>query len=423
MVIFYLVLLITIFTSPVSAQNNTGSSYLYDGSGQRIARIEEGGEHTYYVSPTLEVTIKPDGSKTWRKSYPLSGNTSAVREGSNTNSTGTVYYGHSDHLGSTVLVTATNGTAAAKQRYFPYGTTKSESGDLHTDRKYTGQISDQDQTGLYYYNARYYDPLTAKFTQADSVNDGLNRYAYVGNNPISRIDPTGNREIDGEKFCVPGIDQNCKTLPKDPKKGTDASDSSSRESWKLFIPQKKSNDCSVAVTVMLLQYHLRSQGINIDSSKLYAYLAGEYAIPSNRLATPTSTITDTLDELGITYHDNGRPYRPVTAELMDEFLRQHGPAIILVPGSYKAGAKLNHYVVVFDVHREGNFYYAEVGDPYANKGTYSFDKTDNGNFLIPYQTLQGAYGSGFIWIDDPETVTGVRNLFSGGQNVPKVVPQ
>lgn len=61
------------------------------------------------------------------------------------------------------------------------------------ERQYTGQVSDQDATGLYYYNARYYSPQTANFTQADPIK-GLNRYIYVSSNPLIYIDPEGQTE-------------------------------------------------------------------------------------------------------------------------------------------------------------------------------------------------------------------------------------
>ena len=109
----------------------------------------------------------------------------------------TLYFVHQDHLGSTSLVTDTAGKPISKQTHFPYGATRSYSqlttDNLQPERQYTGQVSDQDQTGLYYYNARYYNPQIAKFTQADSLNNKLNRYEYVVGNPIKRIDPTGNQ--------------------------------------------------------------------------------------------------------------------------------------------------------------------------------------------------------------------------------------
>jgi hypothetical protein len=55
-----------------------------------------------------------------------------------------------------------------------------------------------------YYEARYYDPLLARFAQADTIvpeagsSQGLNRYSYVGNSPLSFIDPTGHCRFDAQ---------------------------------------------------------------------------------------------------------------------------------------------------------------------------------------------------------------------------------
>ena len=116
-----------------------------------------------------------------------------------------LYYLHQDHLGSTSLVTDSTGKAVSKQSYYPYGATRSQTSDVGSkklERQYTGQISDTDETGLYYYNARYYNPQAAKFTQADTNNSNLNRYVYVGNNPTTLVDASGNQQtrFDDEGF-------------------------------------------------------------------------------------------------------------------------------------------------------------------------------------------------------------------------------
>ncbi|MBI4198829.1 MAG: RHS repeat-associated core domain-containing protein, partial [Chloroflexi bacterium] len=69
-------------------------------------------------------------------------------------------------------------------------------GTLSTDRKFTGQRLDA-TTGLYFYNARYYDAGVGRFASADSVvqapqnPQSANRYSYVVNNPLRYTDPTG----------------------------------------------------------------------------------------------------------------------------------------------------------------------------------------------------------------------------------------
>ena len=56
---------------------------------------------------------------------------------------------------------------------------------------YTGQQYDQ-ETGQYYLRARYYNPVIGRFTQEDTYRgDGLNLYAYCGNNPVMYYDPSG----------------------------------------------------------------------------------------------------------------------------------------------------------------------------------------------------------------------------------------
>ncbi|MFC2027117.1 RHS repeat-associated core domain-containing protein [Chloroflexota bacterium] len=77
-----------------------------------------------------------------------------------------------------------------------FGETRSSTGTLDTDKLFTGQRLDQ--TGLYFYNARYYDATIGRFISADSIvpepfnPQSLNRYSYCLNNPLRYIDPSGH---------------------------------------------------------------------------------------------------------------------------------------------------------------------------------------------------------------------------------------
>ncbi len=100
-----------------------------------------------------------------------------------------------DHLSSTSLTTS-GSSVLASRAYYAYGTTHSSSGDLKTDRTYTGQKSDG--TGLLYYNARYYDPQLGTFLSPDTIVPeagaviDYNRYMYARGNPLKYMDPSGH---------------------------------------------------------------------------------------------------------------------------------------------------------------------------------------------------------------------------------------
>jgi RHS repeat-associated protein len=111
-----------------------------------------------------------------------------------------ISYIHGDHLGST---SKTTGASASTQTYYPYGAIKTSSGTPPTDYGYTGQKRDA-SANLVYYGARYYDPALARFIQPDTIvpnpmdPQSLNRYSYVRNNPVNRIDPTGHEDCAAE---------------------------------------------------------------------------------------------------------------------------------------------------------------------------------------------------------------------------------
>ncbi|XP_062698472.1 uncharacterized protein LOC109431033 [Aedes albopictus] len=97
-----------------------------------------------------------------------------------------------DHEGSTRLV-INNGKVVASYDYLPYGQTIRKYGsnpEAHIAFRYTGQELDE-ETGLYNYHARLYDPDIGRFFQMDPMEQYASPYKYAGNSPVSQIDPDG----------------------------------------------------------------------------------------------------------------------------------------------------------------------------------------------------------------------------------------
>ena len=164
----------------------------YDGFGRRVSKTLW-GETTRYPFPDVEVA--EDGTIT----NDLVGGKVAG---------GQLFLRHTDHLRSIQSVTD-DASEVKRQRFTPFGDRYASSSDHPESRAFLGER--QDETGLLYLNARYYDPQIARFVSPDplgGLGQRLNRYTYASNNPVNKRDPTGLFGIgncpDGQIVCYVG---------------------------------------------------------------------------------------------------------------------------------------------------------------------------------------------------------------------------
>lgn len=108
------------------------------------------------------------------------------------------YFFHYDIRGSVIAVSNSEGKVVARYGYLPYGKQYSVLGNIDTPFGYNGRDGVLvDLSGLYFMRARYYSPSLKRFVNKDplkgnvSNQPSLNRYSYVGGDPINKVDPSG----------------------------------------------------------------------------------------------------------------------------------------------------------------------------------------------------------------------------------------
>ena len=184
-------------------QGGTTTTFVYDGDGGRAKKVV-GATTTRYLGKLYECDNTNCSRFVW------AGSTRIATIASN----GAVNYWHGDHLGSSSVITDSTGAKVETITYYPFGGTRTNTSPsnpaIDVPYKYTGKELDA-STGLYYYEARYYDATLARFISADTIvpnpkdPQDLNRYTYAGNNPLRYTDPTGHFKINVGKFLRRGL--------------------------------------------------------------------------------------------------------------------------------------------------------------------------------------------------------------------------
>jgi RHS repeat-associated protein len=167
------------------------ATYAYDGFGRRIQKVT-GGVTTNYFYNVEDQVVAEQTAAGWSAGYVYFDGASLAKYGN-----GTTYFMHSDHLGSTHLMTTMAAGVYDNYDYLPFG--EQIAGGTGTMHKFTGKERDA-ESNLDDFGARYYGSNMGRFTSADPITikaarlldpQRLNLYTYVRNNPLHYVDPDG----------------------------------------------------------------------------------------------------------------------------------------------------------------------------------------------------------------------------------------
>ena len=187
----------------------------YDGGGRKLVQHydpKQGGngvdKRDEYVFDGLDPVAEYDMLNGQRSDYYRgAGGHIALMHQFKGGTRGQMYWYHYNNKGDVVGLTKQNGNSHHNYRYDPYGAVLPENGnftDPHNHYTLTGKEFDEN-TGLVWFGARYYEPETGVWMGQDSYRGrldspmSLHRYGYVGNNPVSYWDWYGFWDVEGVK--------------------------------------------------------------------------------------------------------------------------------------------------------------------------------------------------------------------------------
>jgi len=133
-----------------------------------------------------------------------------------------IHYYHNDRLGTPQKTTDSAGNVSWAAQIDPFGKVTPTTAFTTQNLRFPGQYYDE-ETGLHYNIARFYDPNLGRYLQSDPIGlaGGINTYTYVRNNPLNLIDPEGLEDSGLNQICAAnGQRSDCTTGMRAPPIGS-----------------------------------------------------------------------------------------------------------------------------------------------------------------------------------------------------------
>jgi RHS repeat-associated protein len=209
-------------------KGNVMAYYVYDATGERVRKVVEKNNNGALIEERIylggfEIYRRRQGAKRLEREtlHLMDGQQRiALVETRTIDTAGNdpalpqlIRYQFGNHLGSACLELDDQAQIISYEEYYPYGSTAYHAMRSQTETskryRYTGKERDE-ESGLYYYGARYYAPYLCRWIAVDplGVKKSVNVYTYVSNRPISFVDLDGRDETptdDNDTVGKPGF--------------------------------------------------------------------------------------------------------------------------------------------------------------------------------------------------------------------------
>ncbi|WP_253694457.1 MULTISPECIES: RHS repeat-associated core domain-containing protein [unclassified Treponema] len=404
-----------------SSDRNYTVHYRYGEDGQRALKYtDEGRSETLYFNNFFTIHIptqdqnNPQGLRVHKhifvgNSRLVTAMTHTDNQGDNDEQKAKRYYYHSDHLGSAQFVTDWKGRQYEHIEYTPYGELWVEETAPGLDKlpfRFTGKELDE-ETGLYYYGARYLDPKYSRWLSGDPAlgeyipppgtepsklagmggvynTINLHLYHYGGNNPVKYIDPDGRSDeytIDGD--YVGHINDNIDGIHV--VEFTYVGSATSRKDSRGYL---KNQDGSI----------MSSSDFNKFTAAVYGETSGNkdesYAIADtimNESKYSGRTPIDIIENTGIYgYNDSTKSYTEENVKTgTDDRLTYSRAAVIDALLGDSDSSNGHYFWEGTKLLKDGNYFYDRMKGPNA---IFKSDISIGGTTFIKYNPANPVYG-------------------------------